>query len=190
MLAPGVAAGGRDGRRRAVGARLRAGPDAHAEPRPDRAVRGRRSVARRVVAVGLWTFRRCCAAWALNAWQQVGTSRARSVSAPASAPVAALASLALVLAWFEATPTAWDKRRDAAGASPLVVPALLLMAGLYTLALPLSLDGTRVGLAWVHLLVTLPYVFVALAPAWRSFDQRYEWTALALAAAAGPSGGT
>lgn len=28
--------------------------------------------------------------------------------------------------------------------------------------------------------MTLPYVFVALAPAWRSFDRRYEFTALAL----------
>ena len=32
----------------------------------------------------------------------------------------------------------------------------------------------------MHTLVTLPYVFVALAPAWRGFDPRYEWTALAL----------
>jgi len=64
--------------------------------------------------------------------------------------------------------------------APLVVPPLLLMAGLYTLALSLQLDGTRAGLAWVHTLVTLPYVFVTFAPAWRSFDRRYEWTALAL----------
>jgi putative thiamine transport system permease protein len=44
----------------------------------------------------------------------------------------------------------------------------------------LRLDGTLTGLAWVHTLVALPYVFVTLAPAWRSFDRRYEWTALAL----------
>ena len=64
--------------------------------------------------------------------------------------------------------------------APLIVPPLLLMTGLYTLALPLRLDGTLAGLAWVHTLVTLPYVFVALAPAWRSFDRRYESTALTL----------
>jgi putative thiamine transport system permease protein len=64
--------------------------------------------------------------------------------------------------------------------APLVIPGLLLMVGLYTVALPLRLDGTLAGLAWVHTLVTLPYVFVALAPAWRSFDARFEHTALAL----------
>jgi putative thiamine transport system permease protein len=131
--------------------------------------------------VGLWTFPSLLPqAWALSAWQQVGTSSGALGLSAGLGAVAALASLALVLAWFEATPTAWDKRAMPLVLAPLVVPALLLMAGLYTLALPLSLDGTRVGLAWVHLLVTLPYVFVALAPAWRSFDQRYEWTALAL----------
>ena len=64
--------------------------------------------------------------------------------------------------------------------APLVVPPLLLMVGLYTLALPLRLDGTLGGLAWVHGLFCVPYVFVALAPAWRQFDRRYEQTALAL----------
>jgi putative thiamine transport system permease protein len=64
--------------------------------------------------------------------------------------------------------------------APLVVPPLLLLVGLYRLALPLRLDGSLGGLAWVHTLVALPYVFVALAPAWRSFDARYEHTALAL----------
>jgi putative thiamine transport system permease protein len=131
--------------------------------------------------VGLWTFPSLLPqAWALNAWQQVSTSSSALGLSAGLGAVAALASLALALAWFEATPTAWDKRAMPLVLAPLVVPALLLMAGLYTLALPLSLDGTHLGLAWVHLLVTLPYVFVALAPAWRSFDQRYEWTALAL----------
>jgi putative thiamine transport system permease protein len=41
-------------------------------------------------------------------------------------------------------------------------------------------DGTPSGLLWVHTLVVLPYVVIALAPAWHSFDQRFETTALAL----------
>jgi putative thiamine transport system permease protein len=93
---------------------------------------------------------------------------------------AAGAALVLVLAWLEATPPGWDRRAMPLVLAPLVVPPLLLMAGLYTLALSLRLDGTLTGLAWVHTLVALPYVFVTLAPAWRSFDRRYEWAALAL----------
>ncbi len=131
--------------------------------------------------VGLWAFPSLLPqAWTLNAWQQVGAAGDALGLTAGLGTVAALASLALVLLWFETTPAAWDRRAMPLVLAPLVVPALLLMAGLYTLALRLSLDGTRAGLAWVHMLVTLPYVFVALAPAWRSFDRRFEWTALAL----------
>lgn len=131
--------------------------------------------------VGVWTFPSLLPqAWAAQAWLQVRDSSAVLGVSAGLATFAALAALALVLCWFEATPVAWDARVMPLVLAPLVVPALLLMAGLYTLALRLALDGTLAGLAWVHTLVTLPYVFVALAPAWRSFDRRYEWTALAL----------
>jgi putative thiamine transport system permease protein len=106
---------------------------------------------------------------------------ARTVALTAGLGVAAtVAALTLVLLWFEGTPAAWDARVMPLVLAPLVVPPLLLLVGLYTLALPLHLDGTLGGLAWVHGLACLPYVFVALAPAWRHFDRRYEQTALAL----------
>ncbi len=131
--------------------------------------------------VGVWTFPSLWPqAWASEAWSQVlGSSAVLGLSAGLAA-FAALAALGLVLCWFEATPASWDARVMPLVLAPLVIPSLLLMAGLYALALRLALDGTLTGLAWVHTLVTLPYVFVALAPAWRSFDRRYEWTALAL----------
>jgi putative thiamine transport system permease protein len=131
--------------------------------------------------VGVWSFPSLLPQnWTTDAWQAVrSTSAALGLSAGLAA-FAALASLALVLCWFEATPAAWDARAMPWVLAPLVIPSLLLMTGLYTLALRLALDGTLAGLAWVHTLVTLPYVFVALAPAWRSFDKRYETTALAL----------
>ena len=131
--------------------------------------------------VGVWTFPSLLPqAWALEAWQQVRASSAALTLSAGLGLVAALAALLLVLLWFEAAPAAWDRRVMPLVLAPLVVPSLLLMAGLYTLSLPLRLDGTLTGLAWVHTLVTLPYVFVALAPAWRSFDRRFETTALAL----------
>ncbi len=131
--------------------------------------------------VGVWTFPALPPQlWASSAWQQVQASSDAVWLSAGLGLAASGAALSLVLIWFEATPLDWDQRAMPLVMAPLVVPPLLLMTGLYTLALPLRLDGTLVGLAWVHTLVTLPYVFVALEPAWRSFDRRYEWTALAL----------
>jgi putative thiamine transport system permease protein len=130
---------------------------------------------------GVWSFPSLWPqSWTDAAWQQVRTSASTLGLSAALGGVAASASLALVLLWLEATPAHWDRRVMPLVLAPLVVPALLLMVGLYTLALPLRLDGSVTGLAWVHTLAALPYVFVALAPAWRSFDRRYEHTALAL----------
>jgi putative thiamine transport system permease protein len=130
---------------------------------------------------GVWTFPSLWPqGWTDSAWQQVRGSAGTLGLSFALALFAALAALALVLLWFEATPARWDERAMPLVLTPLVVPALLLMSGLYTLALRTQLDGSVAGLAWAHTLVALPYVFVALAPAWRAFDRRYEQTALAL----------
>jgi putative thiamine transport system permease protein len=130
---------------------------------------------------GVWTFPSLLPqSWTDGAWQQVRASLPTLGLSAALGVFAAAASLALVLLWLEATPPHWDRRVMPLVLAPLVVPALMLMVGLYTLALSLRLDGSLTGLAWVHTLAALPYVFVALAPAWRSFDRRYEHTALAL----------
>jgi putative thiamine transport system permease protein len=130
---------------------------------------------------GVWTFPSLAPqSWTGAAWSQIGASLDTVALSAALGVFAAFAALALVLAWFEATPPAWDRRVMPLVLAPLVLPPLLLMTGLYSLALPLRLDGTLPGLGWVHTLTALPYVFVALAPAWRSFDARYEHSALAL----------
>nr|ALV86672.1 ABC transporter permease [uncultured bacterium 51] len=130
---------------------------------------------------GVWTFPSLLPqSWTDGAWQQVRSSLHTLMLSAGLGAFAALAALALVLIWFEATTARWDERVMPLVLAPLVLPSLLLMVGLYTLALPLRLDGSLAGLAWVHTLVALPYVFVALAPAWRSFDRRFEHTALAL----------
>lgn len=115
-----------------------------------------------------------------RAWVQVSESAGSIGLTAALGLAAAAAALLLVLAWLEATPPQWDGRVAPLVLAPLVLPGLLLMVGLYQGALWLRLDGTLAGLLWVHMLLVLPYVFTALAPAWRSFDRRYEWTALAL----------
>ncbi len=132
-------------------------------------------------ATGVWTFPALLPqSWTAGAWQQVSSSLGTIGLSAGLGAFATLAALVLVLLWFECTPASWDPRAMPMVLAPLVVPSLLLMVGLYTLALPLRLDGSIAGLAWVHTLVALPYMFVALAPAWRHFDARYEHTALAL----------
>jgi putative thiamine transport system permease protein len=130
---------------------------------------------------GVWSFPSLLPqSWTAGAWQQMRTSLDTIVLSAGLGVFATLAALALVLLWFESTPPSWDERAMPLVLAPLVVPSLLLLVGLYRLALPWRLDGSLTGLAWVHTLVALPYVFVALAPAWRHFDRRYEHTALAL----------
>jgi len=75
---------------------------------------------------------------------------------------------------------AWDRRAAPLVFAPMLVPGLLLVVGLYRLALALHLDGSLTGLWLAHSLFTAPYALVALAPAYRSFDVRYEQTAQAL----------
>lgn len=130
---------------------------------------------------GVWTFPSLLPqVWSDAAWRSVATAIG-SVGFTAGLAVAASASaLLLVVTWLEVAPEGWDRRAAPFVMLPLVVPGLLLAVGLYQAALGLGLDGTRLGLWWVHTLVVVPYVWVALAPAWRSFDVRLEWTALAL----------
>jgi putative thiamine transport system permease protein len=130
---------------------------------------------------GVWRFPALVPqSWSLAAWTQVRASFDTVALSAGLGLVATFAALGLVLAWFEATPPHWDRRAMPLVLAPLVIPPILLLAGVYALALRGGLDGTLAGLAWVHTLAALPYVFVALAPAWRSFDARYEQTALAL----------
>jgi putative thiamine transport system permease protein len=130
---------------------------------------------------GVWTYPSLLPqSWSLGAWQQVRGSLGAVLLSAGLGLAATFGASALVLLWFEATPARWDRRVMPLVLAPLVIPPLLLLTGLYTLALPLRLDGSLAGLVWVHGLAALPYVFVALAPAWRSFDPRYEHTALAL----------
>jgi putative thiamine transport system permease protein len=130
---------------------------------------------------GVWTFPSLLPqSWTSAPWHQVRAGLGTLGLSAGLAAFASLSALLLVLLWFEATPALWDRRAMPLVLAPLVVPSLLLMIGLYTLALRLRLDGSLTGLAWVHTLAALPYVFVALAPAWRSFDRRYEHAALAL----------
>ena len=129
---------------------------------------------------GVWRFPALWPQLSASHWQTVFESAGTVAFTAALAFSAAAAALALTVAWLEAAPARWDATLTPLVLAPLVLPQLLLMVGLYRGALWLGLDGTWLGLWWVHLLMLLPYVFTALAPSWRSFDARYALTALTL----------
>lgn len=134
-----------------------------------------------VSASGVWSFPSLLPQqWSAAAWQQVAQSLPVLGLSAALGLAASVGAAALAIAWLESTPPRWDMAALPLIVLPLVLPSLLLAAGLHRVALALGLDGTFGGLWWAHTLMASPYVLIALAPAWRSFDRRYEWTALAL----------
>lgn len=160
-------------------------------PRPSRTVRwagGGALLYAAVLAVlafvsfaGLWTFPDLSPQqWTLDAWQTVfaGTSTLRVTALLAFASAAT--GLVLSVAWMETSPPHWDARVAPAVFAPMLVPGVLLAAGLHQLTLHAGVDGRLGGLWLAHSVYTTPYVLVALVPAYRGFDRRYEQTAQAL----------
>jgi putative thiamine transport system permease protein len=88
----------------------------------------------------------------------------------------ALASTALALfwcvAWLELSPRAWDNTLRPLLYLPLVLPAVLWVVGLYSVALHWRLEGQWLGLLLAHTVMVLPYVLLALSPAYLGFDPR------------------
>ncbi|CAH6071912.1 ABC transporter permease family protein [Citrobacter koseri] len=55
---------------------------------------------------------------------------------------------------------------------PILLPALPLVAGQYTLALLAGQDGQYATVIWGHLLWVIPWMLFVLKPAWRRIDPR------------------
>lgn len=130
---------------------------------------------------GTWPFPRLWPElWTWQAWSSVW----------ASAPTLglslglALASSALALlwsvAWLELAPRSWDQALRGALYLPLVLPSVLWTLGLYRLSLALGLEASWAGLCLAHTLMCLPYVLLALSPAYLGFDPRVAATCASL----------
>ncbi len=116
----------------------------------------------------------------VEAWQMVAGSLPVLVNTAGLALASSVTGVLLAVAWMETTPASWDRRAAPLVFATMLVPGVLLVAGLYQLMLHLRLDGSLAGLWLAHSLFTAPYALVALAPAYRGFDARYEQTARAL----------
>jgi putative thiamine transport system permease protein len=122
---------------------------------------------------GVWPFPQVWPElWTLNAWQQVASS-AHTVWTTLGLGVAS-ASVCLLwsLAWLEWAPRRWQETLQPWFLLPLVLPSLLWVVGLYSLALHTRLEGQWLGLCLAHALMVLPYVLLALVPAYQAVDPR------------------
>lgn len=108
-----------------------------------------------------------------QAWSSVWDSR-RTVGHTLGLGLASTA-LALVwcVAWLELAPRRWDTALRPVLYLPLVLPSVLWVVGLYALALQGRLEARWSGLWLAHTVMVLPYVLLALSPAYLGFDARY-----------------
>jgi len=66
--------------------------------------------------------------------------------------------------------------------APLVVPQIVFLPGLSTLALVTGVDGTIWAVTALHLVFVLPYVLLSLSDPWRAWDERAGVVAASLGA--------
>jgi putative thiamine transport system permease protein len=67
---------------------------------------------------------------------------------------------------------------------PLIVPQIAFLPGLAVLAIGSGAEGSALGVAAVHLVFVLPYVFLSLSAPWRAWDGRIGLAGAALGASA------
>jgi len=108
-----------------------------------------------------------------QAWVSVWASRGTVLNTLGLATASAALALIWSVAWLELAPRHWDKALRPVLYLPLVLPAVLWVVGLYALALHWRLEGQWSGLLLAHTLMALPYVLLALSPAYLGFDTRY-----------------
>ena len=118
--------------------------------------------------------------FSLGAWQSVVASATSLWTTLALALLAGATALVWAVAWLEAAPSAWDARLRQALLVPLVLPSVLWVVGLHRLCLSWGIDAHWTGLWLAHSLAALPYVLIALSPAYLGFDARLARVAATL----------
>jgi putative thiamine transport system permease protein len=130
---------------------------------------------------GVWTFPSLLPqAITGSAWQSVAQSAGTLGTTLGLASVSMTTALVWTVAWLELTPPSWDGLLRRMLYLPLILPSVLWVAGLHAVTLRTHIDATWVGLWLSHSLACLPYVLIALSPAYAGFDKRYWLTVASL----------
>lgn len=130
---------------------------------------------------GVWPFPQLLPqSWTWQAWASVGQSSATLGVTMGLGLVSALTALAWSIAWLEWAPAHWDRRVRQLVYLPLLLPSVLWVLGMHRLTVSWGLDARLSGLWLAHTLAALPYVLIALTPAYTGFDARYAALAASL----------
>ena len=122
---------------------------------------------------GVWPFPQLWPTlWTGDAWAQVFLSAHTVWTTLGLALASASLCLVWVVAWLELSTRRWQTMLRAWLLLPLVLPSVLWVVGLYSLALQWRLEGQWLGLLLAHAVMVLPYVLLALEPAYQAVDPR------------------
>lgn len=130
---------------------------------------------------GVWPFP---AVWpdsfSAQGWASVASSAPTLLTTLWLGLASASAALLWSVAWLELAPAAWDAWMRRGLTLPLLLPSVLWVLGVHRLSLTWGLDGQGLGVWLAHCLAVLPYVLIALRPAYMGFDVRYAHTVATL----------
>lgn len=130
---------------------------------------------------GIWPFP---ALWPQSlsgqGWAAVAGSAPTVWLTVALAAASSATALCWGVAWLECAPARWDTWMRRLVVLPLALPSVLWVIGLHRLALAWGIDTQWAGLWLAHTLAAVPYVLIALSPAYLGFDARHAQVAASL----------
>lgn len=122
---------------------------------------------------GVWPFPQLWPThWTGDAWAQVADSADTVWTTLGLALTSASVCLVWSVTWLELSTRRGQEMLRPWLLLPLVLPAVLWVVGLYSLALQWRLEGQWLGLMLAHTVMVLPYVLLALEPAYLAVDPR------------------
>jgi putative thiamine transport system permease protein len=123
---------------------------------------------------GVWAFP---SLWpnsiSLQAWGSVWESSSTITSTLSFAAASTALAMVWAIAWLELAPQRWHAAMRPLLYVPLLLPAVLWVVGVHRLALWLGSEGSWAAVMLAHSVAVLPYVVIALSPAYTGFDARY-----------------
>jgi putative thiamine transport system permease protein len=116
----------------------------------------------------------------LEGWRSVVASATTLTTTVLLAAASSASALLWTVLWLELAPARWDAALRRFTYLPLLLPSILWVVGLHKLTLAWGIEGQWTGLWLGHTLAALPYVLIALSPAYLHFDARYGQLAASL----------
>ena len=130
---------------------------------------------------GVWAFPALLPrTFSFDAWGSVGTSASTIVTTLTLGLASGVSALLWSVAWLETAPRNWDALLRRVVYLPLALPSVLWVIGVHATTLRLGMDARWGGLWLAHTLASVPYVLIALSPAYSGFDPRYRFIAATL----------